>query len=94
MEIKADISQELEDSQLPGLSSPPSCYQDSQLELETRSKIPRGGRDDEGEGESEGITGEKDEEGGGCRVAVASRRPAVTSAVSSRARVMETGSQQ
>jgi len=66
---------------------------------------PRGGREDEDEGESEGITGEKDEEGGGRRVAVASRRPAVSprrpvvtsrrpavaSAASSRARVVESG---
>jgi hypothetical protein len=45
------------------------AHRGSQLELyhrarHPRSKNPRGGREDEDKGESEGITGEKDEEGG------------------------------
>ena len=55
---------------------------DDIIVLVVQIKNPRG-REDEDEGESEGITGEKDEEGEGCTpgvdgvvVAVASRRPA------------------
>ena len=73
------------------------AHRGSQLELDhrahsTRSKNPRGGREDEDEVESEGITGEKDKEGEGRRVAVASRRPAVASrrrAVASAGRQLE-----
>ena len=61
----------------------------------SRIKNPRG-RDDEDKGESEGITGEKDEEGEGrmvgvdgvaVAVVVASRRPAVASTVGARGRL-------
>ena len=61
----------------------------------SRIKNPRG-REDEDEGESEGITGEKDEEGEGrmvgvdgvaVAVVVASRRPAVASTVGARGRL-------
>jgi len=57
----------------------------------SRIKNPRG-REDEDEGESEGITGEKDEEGEGRMVGVdgvvvASRRPAVASTAGARGRL-------
>ena len=68
---------------------------DDIIMLVVQIKNPRG-REDEDEGESEGITGEKDEEGEGCMVGVdgvvvavvvASRCPAVASTAGARGRL-------